>query len=864
MLKMKSIILALSVFLCFSFNVVIGQNNYVRIKKGNDGWHLLVNGLPFYVKGVVGDNYLEKVKGFGGNSIRTGFKKEQLDKAASLRLNALVNLPARAERDGMNYNDTSEIRKQTESIISIVRKTMGHPAVLMWAIGNELDYIPPLEPFNPTVWDAVNDAAKAIHRIDPNHPVMTVIGTSMMKKVADIKRRCPDIDLLGINTYGDIYTLPDTLEKYGWEKPYIVTEWGPDGYWEVPKTPWNAPYEQTGLEKYHCYESKYLKAMNPDNTQCLGSYVFYWSGFKQETTHTWFCMFDSTGLESPLPGLMHRLWTGKKMKNEAPVVDSLNIGGFVRYQSAVLMTGSTQKAKVTADDPDNDSLTFKWEIRPEAKYASYAGQGEKVPPPVRGLISGSGAEIEFITPSHSGPYRLFVYAYDCHGHFSTANLPFFVSPVLKESEHSGQYTARTMSLLQKSNAKEKNTVKILVYGQSISEQEWWLEVRRAVISRFPYANVIMENRAIGGFAAQLLYKTVEMDVSSFYPDLVLLHDYGDNRYYDTILYTIRSRTAAEIAIMTDHYTGENRWSDTMSYHILPTLAEKYKCDIIDIRDPWKVYLKDNNLQPSALLKDGVHLNGYGNFLMAELVKPLFKFKPDLGEDPFGLCRTYTDKREFSFHGDTLTLPFFGNKAEVITSNSGTDSGDSLKVLVDGRPPSSYQGCYFISRPYNNEGKKWPWELPAMIHVNHTKPWVNEEWTCRFINAEPPFSDFSFSIRGSVTGSDGEGKGGTDFISPSGRVIIKGGDAEQGGDWHLNRSFQVLKTITKPGDEVKWKTYSCSVDYYKPLITRDTIIENISILFQGIPNSPHKLQLIKTGRVAPGISQIRIYKPFIDK
>jgi hypothetical protein len=326
----------------------------------------------------------------------------------------------------MNYNDTSAVREQTDMIVSIVKKTMNHPAVLMWAIGNELDFVPPLEPFNPRVWDAVNQAAKAIHAVDPNHLVMTVIGTSMMGKVADIVKRCPDIDLLGINTYGDIFTLTATLQKYGWTKPYLISEWGPDGYWEVRKTPWGAPYEQTGLEKYLCYEKKYLSTMNPLNGQCLGSYVFYWSGFKQETTHTWFCMLDSTGLESPLVGLMHRMWTGQKVKNEAPLVDSLNIGSFVRYQHVVLDRGSKNNARVTAHDGDNDPLAYKWEIRPEAKYASYAGQGETVPEPVPNLITSHSREISFITPAEKGAYRLFVYVYDGKGHFSTGNLPFFV------------------------------------------------------------------------------------------------------------------------------------------------------------------------------------------------------------------------------------------------------------------------------------------------------------------------------------------------------------------------------------------------------------------------------------------------------
>ena len=403
-----------------------GQGSSVKIRKADNAWILEVNGQPFYVKGVVGDEYLSKVKEYGGNSIRIGWEKKELDEALSLGLNALVNLPADAERYGFDYNDTAAVSKQTARIVSIVKKTKDHPAVLMWAIGNELDFVPPLNPFNPRVWDAVNQAAKAIHAVDPNHPVMTVIGTSMMGKVADIVKRCPDLDLLGINTYGDIYALPVTLAKYGWTKPYLISEWGPDGYWEVRKTTWGAPYEQTGLEKYLCYEKKYVSAISSQKDQCLGSYVFYWNGFKQETTHTWFCMFDSTGLESPLVGLMHRMWTGKNPVNNAPLVDSINIGNYVRYQNIVLEREKSHSARVTAHDIDKDKLSYKWEIRPEARYASYAGQGEVVPEPVPNLIQVQSDKITFITPSESGAYRLFVYVFDGKGHFSTSNLPFYV------------------------------------------------------------------------------------------------------------------------------------------------------------------------------------------------------------------------------------------------------------------------------------------------------------------------------------------------------------------------------------------------------------------------------------------------------
>jgi hypothetical protein len=401
-------------------SLTICAQNIEIVQKGNN-WQLLVNEKPYFIKGVVGHTYLEKVKAFGGNSVRIGSGKDELDKAHQLGLTALVNLPANAERYGFDYNNAEAVRKQTEKIIEIVQKTKDHPAVLMWAIGNELDFVPPNNPFNPKVWDAVNEAARAIKAVDPNHPVMTVIGTSQMEKVADIVKRCPDLDLLGINTYGDIYTLPETLKKYGWLKPFLIAEWGPDGYWEVRKTTWGAPYEQTGREKYDCYRQKYRKAIESGN--CLGSYVFYWFN-KQETTHTWFSMFDEKGMETPLPGLMNELWTGKRPKNVAPVVDSLNIDQLVRYQDIRLKAGTSHRAKVTVADADGDQLTYRWEIRPEAVYASYAGQGEKEPQALSGLIQEAKSSINFKVPAEKGAYRLFVYVFDGE-RFSTANLPFW-------------------------------------------------------------------------------------------------------------------------------------------------------------------------------------------------------------------------------------------------------------------------------------------------------------------------------------------------------------------------------------------------------------------------------------------------------
>lgn len=433
-------------------------------------------------------------------------------------------------------------------------------------------------------------------------------------------------------------------------------------------------------------------------------------------------------------------------------------------------------------------------------------------------------------------------------------------PELPDTSNYGRYTSRTMNLLHSSTPEKRNTVKILVYGQSISAQDWWLPVKQSIEARYPNAKLIMENKAIGGFASQMLCKTVEMDVSTFYPDLVLLHIYGSNQMYDSVLYTIRSRTSAEIAIQTDHYAGESAWSDTMSYYFLPAMAEKYKCDLINIRDPWKKYLNKHQLKTKDLLKDDIHLNKYGEFLMAELIKPLFDYKSKFKPDPFGLCTILKEGKDFMIRKGKLELPFTGNRVDLIFAEN--KPVPKATVLLDKEKPSGFQGTYFMTRPYAASSRSWPWDLPAMIQIDHQKPWITEEWTCKFTEATEPYVDFRFEISGSVTGKDGSGKGSEDFVSNSNRVIIKKGDAEQGGDWHLNRSWKVLKTKTNSGDEVKWKTYSISRDNLSPEDVKASDSGNTITLFQGVPNSSHILKL--EGQDLQNIREIKVYRPYYKR
>ncbi|WP_128548250.1 glycoside hydrolase family 2 TIM barrel-domain containing protein [Larkinella soli] len=406
----------------------LAQPSRVVLQKTGEAYRLLRNDQPYFIQGAVGSDYLEKLKRYGGNSIRTGSHPAGLNRADSLGLTALVNLPVRAERDGMNYDDTAAVRKQHERVMDIVRKTKDHPAVLMWALGNELDFIQANEKdhYNLRVWDAVNALTKEIHRVDPNHPVMTVVGSINAEKIQDLNRRCPDLDLLGINEYGDLDKIPSWLRRFGWQKPYAVTEWGPTGFWQVPKTPWKAPVEETSSVKADQYRKRYETAIRADRERCLGSYVFLWRQH-QERTHTWFGMFDAEGLETEAVDVMHYEWTGRWPANRTPRLDSVRLNGRTAFEGIYLKPGQPNRAQVWVTDPEGDPIRYRWEILREGTSFPYGGNGEKRPPAIPGLIDQPDtARPSFRAPREEGAYRLFVYAYDGRGHWATANLPFFV------------------------------------------------------------------------------------------------------------------------------------------------------------------------------------------------------------------------------------------------------------------------------------------------------------------------------------------------------------------------------------------------------------------------------------------------------
>ncbi|MEO6538965.1 MAG: glycoside hydrolase family 2 TIM barrel-domain containing protein [Ferruginibacter sp.] len=406
------------------------QINYKPIKtvlkKEHNAWQFIRNGSPYFVKGAGGSGHLKELVSCGGNSIRTWGSDDGiqvLNSAQKFGLTVLMGLEVTAERHGFNYDDSTAVKTQFYQVKAAVLKLKDHPALLAWGIGNELN----LDYKNPKVWNAVNDIAVMIHELDPNHPVTTVLAGINKPEVDFIKALCTQIDFLSVNTYGGLASLPKEIIATGWDGPYMVTEWGPTGHWECLQTPWKSSIEETSSEKAAVYKTRYEYGIEKDKAKCLGSYVFLW-GQKQERTPTWYGLFTENGEESEVINVIQYLWTGAWPSNKAPHIYSLQLDKHKANDNIYLKPGMAFPVSAVVTDPENDKLTYRWEILPEPVKLSQGGDHEEKAMPVKNAFSNrrDNGTVTMLAPLTEGAYRVFVYATDGHNNVATANIPFYI------------------------------------------------------------------------------------------------------------------------------------------------------------------------------------------------------------------------------------------------------------------------------------------------------------------------------------------------------------------------------------------------------------------------------------------------------
>ncbi len=200
--------------------------------------------------------------------------------------------------DNNGEDDHSNIR-------SVVNAYKNHPAVLMWAIGNEwnLNYYHGKygDPYNPTTAslqaaaEANENAAQLIKSLDTVHPVASIIGeieidgrqpllpqSDLLSTSQIVNDLCPSVDIWGGNIYrGQSFgTLFDDWKSIS-SKPFFLSEFGSDSYYTLTKQPPITGYLDERAQSYYLNSqwidlSNEISAYDPSEV-CLGGTAFEWN-----------------------------------------------------------------------------------------------------------------------------------------------------------------------------------------------------------------------------------------------------------------------------------------------------------------------------------------------------------------------------------------------------------------------------------------------------------------------------------------------------------------------------------------------------------------------------------------------------------
>jgi hypothetical protein len=264
----------------------------VRVEKGGAGWRLTVGGKPFFVQGVC-YGYTPVGKGVkydlfsdasrpwladGPLMKRMGVNAVRLYKPGTDRENTRAFIRDLYGKFGIktalghylgywewplpNYSDPMFTARIKAEVLDMVEAYKDEDGILFWILGNENNYsfdrgerewsntqldaiVSPVDQRREKAriyYTFVNDIAKQIKKIDPNHPV--VMGNGELASIDVAKECCPDVDILGGIVYqGKSFGSFFEKLKRNFGKPNVFIEFGSDAYdsvWQQEAQDWQA------------------------------------------------------------------------------------------------------------------------------------------------------------------------------------------------------------------------------------------------------------------------------------------------------------------------------------------------------------------------------------------------------------------------------------------------------------------------------------------------------------------------------------------------------------------------------------------------------------------------------------------------
>ena len=251
---------------CWSPTSVGTRNDYTERKEEFDKWYR--RDVELIAKMNANTVYTFIDFGTDANAFKI------LDDLQKHHLKAIVTV----DLDGSN---------NIERIKEIVPKYKDHPAILMWAIGNEWNINLYHHKFT-TLKDAAvatEAAARLIKSLDPDHPVATIFGEIIIKEAQIptpeiVNQFVPSVDVWGLNIYrGDNFGNLFSYWKSFSSKPIFISEFGTDS---IYSDSWWPVKGHEDLEMQRRFDGSLWKHLGSNLSACdpqnpaLGGAVFEW------------------------------------------------------------------------------------------------------------------------------------------------------------------------------------------------------------------------------------------------------------------------------------------------------------------------------------------------------------------------------------------------------------------------------------------------------------------------------------------------------------------------------------------------------------------------------------------------------------
>jgi hypothetical protein len=415
------------------------QGGAVRVTGSQGNWQLTVGGQPYTVKGLTwgpamadAARYMPDVRSMGVNTVRTwgtdASTKPLLDAAADHGVRVVNGFwlqPGGGPGSGgcADYvRDTAYKNNTLTEFARWVETYKSHPATLMWNVGNEsvlgLQNCysgAELEAQRNAYTSFVNDVAKKIHSIDPDHPVTSTDAWTGAWPY--YKRNAPDLDLYSMNAYGDICGVQEDWEEGGYTKPYIITESGPAGEWEVPDDANGVPDEPTDVQKAAGYTEAW-DCVTGHRGVALGATLFHY-GTEYDFGGVWFNLLPD-GLKRLSYYAVKQAYAGSTAgDNTPPVVTNMAVS-----PASSAPAGGEFTVRADVRDPDGDPLKYK--ILLSGNYAN----GDKRLVEAAWRQTGNGT-FAVTAPEKLGVWKVYVQAEDGRGNagIETKSVKIVAPPV---------------------------------------------------------------------------------------------------------------------------------------------------------------------------------------------------------------------------------------------------------------------------------------------------------------------------------------------------------------------------------------------------------------------------------------------------